>query len=594
MAKFTKLIELKAADKISETLSRINRKMKPLTKSARRASFVFDQLQKKTSGFRRSLNNVGNKMTGFGRSVTTGLTLPTVGAGAAAVKVFSDYEQGIVNVRKTTGLESNVIKKTIFDIAKSTPVATEKLFEIAGAAGQLGVKGADNIGKFTATFAKLEKASDIAGEEGTKAVARLLNITGAGIPKVDQFASALVALGNDAAASESEILEVANRVGQSTAQFKIGAGNVLGISVAMKELGINAEAGGTVIGKSFLKIQAAINAGGKETAALSKITGIAQDQLKETFEKDATQVFNKFIKGVARLEKGGAPIADVLGTIGLSGDRVNAILPLLAGKSELLGQRLNQANSEFEKNAALNIEFAEQAKTFSAAMTSFANVVGIAAFKIGEKLAPAVIWVTKKIAGLIHFFEQHPTLAKFTLVVGGVAAAMGPLIVGLGMAVKAIPLVVTGFNALVSIGGFLITPLTAAAGVIAGLSAPAIGAVAAVGALVAAGVALVMKWDKVKAFFANLNIGERISNIANSATQKLKSAFDFIPGIGDDEPVQLAGQQNAPLPGLGGESSVQTNNARVQVDFSNIPKGTQVKQSGDAPLDLSLGFAGAF
>ena len=93
-------------------------------------------------------------------------------------------------------------------------------------------------------MAKLGRASDVAGEDGAKSIARILTVTGDGIGKVERFSSALVDLGNNAAAGEQEILEVATRVAGQIGRFDVASAKVLGIATALRSLGKRAESAG--------------------------------------------------------------------------------------------------------------------------------------------------------------------------------------------------------------------------------------------------------------------------------------------------------------------------------------------------------------
>ena len=55
------------------------------------------------------------------------------------------------------------------------------------------------------------------------------------------FGSAIVSLGNNFKASESEILHNATRIRQSTAAYDIASTEILAIATATKEAGIRAE-----------------------------------------------------------------------------------------------------------------------------------------------------------------------------------------------------------------------------------------------------------------------------------------------------------------------------------------------------------------
>lgn len=166
---------------------------------------------------------------------------------------ITDFETGLIGVGKTTGLAGKELKDLGFDILKLSKnlktISAVKLLEFAEAAGQMGINSSKDILNFSSTLAQLEKTTDIIGAEGAQDIARLLEVVGEGAGVVDRFGSALVALGNSSKATESQILSMSTRVGQSTSAFGLSSVEVLGLSTTLVQLGFRAEAAGTVMGK---------------------------------------------------------------------------------------------------------------------------------------------------------------------------------------------------------------------------------------------------------------------------------------------------------------------------------------------------------
>lgn len=569
------IFNLKAVDKLSSTLQGVTKKFPKMNRVVRDSTAAFKKLEKQSRASRESLDKIGKSAISLGKDLSTKLTLPIAAVGGFAIREFAKFEQGVTDVVKTTGLEFDETSKIIDGMAGRIPVATENLLEIAGAAGQLGVKGADNIEVFTETFAKLEKASDVAGEEGAKAIARLLTVTGDGIGNVDKFAATLVELGNNSAASESEILTMATRVGQATAQFELGSKTTLGISAAMKSLGIQAEAGGTVIGKTFMKISDAIDNGGKSMAVLQQVTGKTQEELKKAFEEDAGAVFQDFISNLGELSDNGVKTTTILSEFGLTGERVNAIIPTMAKSADVLTKSMGMAGKAFDENTALNKEFEQQTKTLNATIQMFQNRLGKTMRVIGDKVAP----IFAKLLGLVgdlldKFSGLSPEFQTIIIAAAGLAAALGPALAAFGFMAQGILAVKSAMLVLAPAMVAIKAVFAAIAGVI---SAP----VLAIGALVAAIARLIYKWDELKKSFSAGGIGSAISTF-----------FDFIPGVGDDSPAAPTGNVNTGAVNAGAAAGniTQTNNANVAVDFSNLPQGAQVRTSGVD--DFSATFAG--
>ena len=218
-----------------------------------------------------------------------------------------------------------------------------------------------------------------------------MTVTGDGIEQVDRLGSVIVRLGNNFAATEAEIAGVATRVAQATAQFGVGAHDVAGIGTALRAVGIEAEAGGTVVGRAFQAINDAVRQGGDELKALEHITGQTGAELERVFFEDSVQSFRTFVEGLARIQAGGGDVAAALTGMGLEGVRIIQVLGTLATRSGVLADALNQANDELGRNEALTREAAVAATSFTAQMQLLGNAMDEAAAEIGKVLAPTLL-----------------------------------------------------------------------------------------------------------------------------------------------------------------------------------------------------------
>ncbi|MDA3834418.1 MAG: phage tail tape measure protein, partial [Spirochaetales bacterium] len=368
----------------------------------------------------------------------------TVGAGALftalsvqGVRAFAAFETGMIGVQKTTdftGQEMETFRGEIEGISRTVPVATESLLGIAGVAGQLGIKGVDNVTRFTATLGQLQLATDVVGDEGAAQIARLLTVVDEGYENVDNFGDVLVALGNNSAATESEILGLATEVAQATSTFSVGSTEALGMAAAMKSLGVRAELGGSVVGRSMRSIEAAIEAGGEKIAHLSKVTGIAEGELKSAFGDDATAVFQKWLVGIGGVIDGGTSAANALEAFGLKGEEVLKVLPTMAVNSGVLQKALQLANVEVERGTALDIEAGKASESLASQWQVTKNRANEISVAVGEGLAPVISGV------LADFGDWYDTnelvikqdiagfLSNITPVVSSLAGSMGDLV----------------------------------------------------------------------------------------------------------------------------------------------------------------------
>ncbi len=363
------------------------------------------------------------------------------GSIALATKAFANYETALVGVGKTTDIEGKKLAafgKEFQKLSSEIPISTNELLGIAQAAGQLGVSGEKNLLKFTTTIAKLGVATDLTGEQAATALTRILNVTNENIDTIDVFGSVIVALGNNFAASESEIVRMTNEVARSTTVFGVSSAEAAALGTALKSVGVQAQLGGSVVGKAMLKIQQSITKGGKSFKLLEKLTGQAGDQLKKSFRDDAAGVFQDFIEGLGEMEGGTAAMFEALEEFGLKGDEINKVLPVLAQNSELVGEAFATAAAETKNATALNKEaakaFATLASTAQKTKNNFDNLLTV----IGEQLAPSVTTLLKSVNGLLKSLSELDqetlssiaTFLKWGAIITGIVAGLATFALG--------------------------------------------------------------------------------------------------------------------------------------------------------------------
>lgn len=393
----------------------------------------FDRVKKSTENLEKDLKNIakGSGIAFAGLATTVGLT----------VKSFATYETGLIGVGKTadlTGKDLTDFGKKIQQLSTQLPFATKELFEIAQAAGQLGVKGSENILKFTETIAKLGTASDLKGEEAATVLTRILNITREGVGDIDKFASVIVRLGNDFAASESQIAAVTTRVARATTQFGVSSSEAAALGAALKAIGIEAEGGGSAVGRAFQAIDAAIKGGGDSFVELQRLTGLTGNQLKQTFEKDAITVFEKFIVGLGRAGETTKDVTERLDRLGLSGTEILSVLPVLATGSDDLSKALRLASDEFKNATALTKEYAAQSNTLNNETKKLSNTIGVISEQLGKLFSPsvknAIVSARELLAGFLGLEEGTKktiaTIISITTAFLGLTAAIATLGIG--------------------------------------------------------------------------------------------------------------------------------------------------------------------
>lgn len=169
-----------------------------------------------------------------------------------------------------------------------------------------------------------------------------------------------------------------------------------------------------------------------------------------------------------------------------------------------------------------------------------------AAISIGEALMPMIKSLTEGLTNLVGWFNSlSPSVQQFIVIIGGVLAAIGPLLLIFGQLAIAIGALIPVFTA---IGTFLtatlIPALTATAITIGAVTVPVWAVIAAIAALIAIGVLLYNNWDTIKAKCSEVwnSIVETVTTVWNNIktstleiwsniTSTLSSAWDSIKSV---------------------------------------------------------------
>ncbi|WP_289024352.1 phage tail tape measure protein [uncultured Salegentibacter sp.] len=298
-----------------------------------------DEISKNKNPFKALTTGIIN----FGKATLTfllspvGLAITALGSLFMLIQRNKDtvigFDSELRNVGKTTGLMGAELEGLGNDIIKLSrnlqTVGTPALLEYATVAGQLGVKGRENILAFAEGLAKLETASNISGEEGAAQIARLLTLTDGGVQNIQDFGDEIVELGNNFAATESEILSNATAIAQNTGQYKFGRRDVLAYATATKAVGIEAEITGSTIGRSLGQFEKAIRTG-KNLETILTLTGQSAEELGVNFKENSAGVFTDFIIGLSKIDKAGGSVNEQLENIGIVAIRDQRVLASLA------------------------------------------------------------------------------------------------------------------------------------------------------------------------------------------------------------------------------------------------------------------------
>lgn len=498
-------------------------KLKSLTKELKNFGSVGAQ---QVAVVGEKMQDVGNKIESAGKKIS----VASVGTSAALVgasKTAIDFESAFAGVTKTVdGTEEQLeeIKQGILDLAEVTASSSTEIAAVAEAAGQLGVK-TENILAFTETMVRLGDSTNLSADEAATAIAQLYNVMGADINTVDQFGAALVELGNNAATTESDILNMASRIASSGHQVGLTEQEVLALATTLSSVGLEAEGGGSAISAVITQIDKDVALNTDTLSTWAEMSGMSVKSFKNLWETDAMSAIQNVVSGMGDAAAGGQNLNVILDELGVTSLRQTDTMKRLSSASELMSSMVDLSNNAWEKNAALTNESAKRYETTAAKITQMKNTITELCVKLGDILLPIIQSVINAISRFANWLTNlNPAVQKVIVAVLAIVSALGPFMIILAK-------LITSFGTIMTIVPKIVTVIKAVKTAFAAFNAtllanPIVLIVAAIAALVAG---FVLLWNKCEGFRNFwINLWENVKNVCKKVIDGIVGFFNGI------------------------------------------------------------------
>lgn len=579
------------ARRVNEAQAQFNRLTSELSETEqalRRQSSSWHQLSERLGPIGAQLTMVGDKMTAIGKSMSMKVTAPIVAMGTLAAKSAIDFETAFAGVRKTvdaTEEEFTALSDGIRGMAKEIPAAATEIAGVAEAAGQLGIEKESILG-FTRTMVDLGVATNMSSEEAAMALARLASITNMNQKDFDRLGSSVVGLGNNFATTEGEIVEMALRLAGAGAQVGMSEADILGLAAALSSVGIEAEMGGSAISKAVVRMQIATTTGftnmneitqktgmsmrelqlassntpkvftkvaeslnmtkkelssvinsGADLKNFAKIAGMSGEEFKQAFENDAVGALGAFINGLGGAEAAGESAINMLQEMGISEVRLRDSLLRAGNASELFAGAVDLSNKSWDENIALTNEAEERYKTTASQLQIMVNYLKELGITLGAIILPVINKMIEGIKPLIEKFTEMSKAAQTTiLIIAGIAAAIGPVLVVAGVLISSIGSIVTAistFAAAMTVVTTGVAALTPGVGMLASM----IGSLSGVFTILSGPIGVAV----VAIAAVGIGVTKLVNNLNKDALPEVERFGKGVEGISDSTKVALTG-----------------------------------------------------
>ncbi|WP_085830425.1 phage tail tape measure protein [Collinsella vaginalis] len=313
-----------------------------------RASTALDAYAAKAAAASASIQGLGSRLT-------TGVTLPIAAAGGLMVKSAVDVDTALTGVRKTVDMTEEGYRKLkdgAVELSKTQPVSASAILDIETMGGQLGWAN-DRLQDFAMTVSGLDIATDMDADTAATNLAQFANVTRMAQDQAQNYASAIVGLGNNMATTESKISDMALNMASAGTQAGMSQADILGVAAAVSSLGMEAQAGGSAFSKTINEIGMQVSSGGDGLEKWAQLAHMSAEEFKSAWGSDVTGTFERVVQGMSEVSANGGDLNTTLAELGITELRQSDLMRRLAGNSDLLTRAVDLSNTSWRENTAL-------------------------------------------------------------------------------------------------------------------------------------------------------------------------------------------------------------------------------------------------
>lgn len=453
-----------------------------------------DQVKEFQDNTKSTMSTVGGIMTSAGKTMTKAVTLPILGLTTAAVKVGGDFEEQMSRVKAISGATGDAfeeLRDQAIDLGAKTAFSAK---ESADGMENLASAGFDAQEIMAAMPGLLDLAAVSGGDVALASENAATALRGFGL-EADQSGHIADVFARAAADTNAEVADMGEAM-----KYIAPVANAMGLSIEetaaaigiMSDAGVKGSQAGTTLRGALSRIS-------KPTKAMRE----TMDELGISFYdsegnmislQDQISLLSDSFDGLTQEQKNQA-LVTLYGQESLSG--MMALIDKGPDSLGALTESLEQSDGAAD----------EMARTMQDNMnSSIEQMLGAfesAAIVIQDILSPAIASIADSIGSLVEKFVSAPRWVQTTILsLGLLAAAVGPILFGVGKLMKLFQTMKVGILALRAGFTALNTAVTVVGGGIKALFAvlAANPIILIIGAIVAAVAAFIYFWNTSEEF----------------------------------------------------------------------------------------------
>ncbi len=306
----------------------------------------------------------------------------------SCVEKFASMDEEMTNVRKYTGQTADEVERMNEDFKKmETRTAREKLNQLAGDAGRLGITASSMVEEFVDGADKINVAlNDDLGDDAVKDIGKLALMFGEDKTKGLRGAmlatgSAVNELAQNSSASAGYLVDFTARVAGVGKQAGFTQAQIMGLASVLDQNMQQDETAATAVQNLLAKMF-------QDSAKFAKIAGLNVKEFSKTLKEDANGALLQFLAAL-RSKGGFAQLAPMFEEMKMDGSRATGVLTVLADKLDDIKVAQDLATKSYAEGTSIINEFNTQNESVQAQLDKAKKRFQDLAIELGQKLYPA-------------------------------------------------------------------------------------------------------------------------------------------------------------------------------------------------------------
>lgn len=323
----------------------------------------------------------------------------------SCVEKFASMDEEMTNVRKYTGQTADEVERMNEDFKKmETRTAREKLNQLAGDAGRLGITASSMVEEFVDGADKINVAlGDDLGDDAVKDIGKLALMFGEDKTKGLRGAmlatgSAVNELAQNSSASAGYLVDFTARVAGVGKQAGFTQAQIMGLASVLDQNMQQDETAATAVQNLLAKMF-------QDSAKFAKIAGLNVKEFSKTLKEDANGALLQFLAAL-RSKGGFAQLAPMFEEMKMDGSRATGVLTVLADKLDDIKVAQDLATKSYAEGTSIINEFNTQNESVQAQLDKAKKRFQDLAIELGQKLYPAARLCISSASLTVHILSS--------------------------------------------------------------------------------------------------------------------------------------------------------------------------------------------